>query len=89
MQTVVPDGAPQFTWLKNGKPFFPEERFKVLFKEDEDSLALVFQHVQPEDAGLYTCIASTSRGKIACSAELSVQGKKTFDIMFKIYFVII
>ncbi|XP_025192239.1 obscurin isoform X4 [Melanaphis sacchari] len=74
MQTVVPDGTPHFTWLRNGKPFNPEERFKVLFKDDEDSLALVFQNVKPEDAGLYTCIASTCRGKISCSAELSVQG---------------
>ncbi|XP_060875327.1 obscurin isoform X5 [Metopolophium dirhodum] len=74
MQTVVPDGTPHFTWLKNGKPFNPEERFKVLFKDDEDSLALVFQNVKPEDAGLYTCIASTCHGKISCSAELSVQG---------------
>ncbi|XP_022174781.1 obscurin-like isoform X5 [Myzus persicae] len=74
MQPVIPDGTPHFTWLKNGKPFNPEERFKVLFKDDEDSLALVFQNVKPEDAGLYTCIASTCHGKISCSAELSVQG---------------
>lgn len=44
-------------------------------KDDEDSLALVFTHVKPEDAGLYTCVASTSSGKISCSAELTVQGK--------------
>lgn len=43
-------------------------------QDDEDSLALVFQHVKPEDAGLYTCVASTSTGKISCSAELTVQG---------------
>lgn len=78
MQTEIPDGTPKFTWLKNGKAFNPEERFKVLFRDDEDSLALVFQNVKPEDAGLYTCIASTCRGKISCSAELNVQGKVTF-----------
>ncbi|KAL1110551.1 hypothetical protein AAG570_008079, partial [Ranatra chinensis] len=65
---------PVFTWLKDGKPFNPEERFKVLFQDDQDSLALVFTHVKPEDAGLYTCVASTSSGKISCSAELTVQG---------------
>ena len=40
-------------------------------------MALVFQHINPEDAGLYTCVASTSTGKISCSAELSVEGGVT------------
>ncbi|CAG4950620.1 unnamed protein product [Parnassius apollo] len=65
---------PAFTWKRDGQPFDPEERFKVLLGEDEDSLALVFQHVKPEDAGLYTCVAKTSTGNISCSAELTVQG---------------
>ena len=43
-------------------------------QDEEDSLALVFQHVKPEDAGLYTCVAQTTSGKISCSAELTVQG---------------
>lgn len=63
-----------FSWKRNGLEFDPEERFKVIFGEDEDSLALVFQHVKPEDAGIYTCVAQTSTGNISCSAELSVQG---------------
>uniref|UniRef100_A0A1B6FN80 Obscurin n=1 Tax=Cuerna arida TaxID=1464854 RepID=A0A1B6FN80_9HEMI len=71
---LKPGEQPNFTWLRDGKPFDPEDRFKVLFKDDEDSLALVFQHVTPEDAGLYTCVASTTSGKISCSAELTVQG---------------
>lgn len=25
-------GVPKFSWLKNGKPFSPEERFKVIYK---------------------------------------------------------
>ncbi|KAL4713897.1 hypothetical protein ACJJTC_015551 [Scirpophaga incertulas] len=65
---------PSFTWKRDGQPFDPEERFKVLLGDDEDSLALVFQHVRPEDAGLYTCVAKTSTGNISCSAELTVQG---------------
>ncbi|XP_049802567.1 obscurin isoform X3 [Schistocerca nitens] len=71
---LQPGEEPKFTWLRDGKPFDPEERFNVLFKDEEDSLALVFQHVKPEDAGLYTCVASTTSGKISCSAELTVQG---------------
>lgn len=72
---ILPAGEKTaFTWKRNGVDFDPEERFKVLFGEDEDSLALVFQHVKPEDAGIYTCVAQTSTGNISCSAELSVQG---------------
>ncbi|XP_018318315.1 muscle M-line assembly protein unc-89 isoform X3 [Mycetomoellerius zeteki] len=65
---------PRFIWTRDGQTFDPEERFKVLFKDNEDTLALVFQHVKPEDAGLYTCVAQTSTGNISCSAELTVQG---------------
>ncbi|KAM7283994.1 hypothetical protein ISCGN_001097, partial [Ixodes scapularis] len=32
-----------------------------------------FDDVECNDAGLYTCVASTSSGKISCSAELTVQ----------------
>ncbi|XP_043255290.1 obscurin-like isoform X3 [Colletes gigas] len=71
---LEPGMEPQFTWLRDGRPFDPEERFKVLFQDNEDTLALVFQHVRPEDAGLYTCVAQTSTGNISCSAELTVQG---------------
>ncbi|XP_024939523.1 obscurin isoform X4 [Cephus cinctus] len=71
---LEPGEEPQFMWLRDGQPFDPEERFKVLFKDSEDTLALVFQHVKPEDAGLYTCVAQTSTGNISCSAELTVQG---------------
>nr|XP_033338378.1 obscurin isoform X2 [Megalopta genalis] len=71
---LEPGMEPQFNWLRDGKPFDPEERFKVLFQDNEDTLALVFQHVRPEDAGLYTCVAQTSTGNISCSAELTVQG---------------
>ncbi|XP_017836914.1 obscurin isoform X3 [Drosophila busckii] len=72
---ILPAGEkPVFAWKRNGEDFDPEERFKVLFGEDEDSLALVFQHVKPEDAGIYTCVAQTTTGNISCSAELSVQG---------------
>ncbi|KAG7203298.1 hypothetical protein KM043_010391 [Ampulex compressa] len=71
---LEPGTDPKFIWMRDGQPFDPEERFKVLFQDNEDTLALVFQHVKPEDAGLYTCVAQTSTGNISCSAELTVQG---------------
>lgn len=72
---LEPGQRPAFHWKKDGETFDPEERFKVLLGDDDDSLALVFQHVKPEDAGLYTCVAHTSTGNISCSAELTVQGQ--------------
>jgi len=73
-KTLKPGEEPSFTWFKGGQEFDPDDRFKVLFKDEEDTLALVFQHINPEDAGLYTCVANTTGGKIACSAELTVEG---------------
>ncbi|CAH0545687.1 unnamed protein product [Brassicogethes aeneus] len=73
-EILGPGRRSSFHWKKDGVPFEPEERFKVLMGDDEDSLALVFQHVKPDDVGLYTCVAQTSRGHISCSAELTVHG---------------
>ena len=72
---LAPGEKPEFQWYKDGAAYDPEERFKVSYQDEEDTLALVFQHVKPEDAGLYTCVAATSSGKISCSAELTVQGQ--------------
>lgn len=72
---ILPAGEqPVWKWKRNGSEFNPEERFKVILGDDEDSLALLFQHVKPEDAGIYTAVAQTSTGNISCSAELTVQG---------------
>ncbi|KAL1518226.1 hypothetical protein ABEB36_001883 [Hypothenemus hampei] len=73
-EILAPGEKPDFHWKKDGVPFVPDERFKVLMGDDEDSIALVFQHVKPDDVGLYTCVAQTSRGHISCSAELTVHG---------------
>ncbi|XP_053213912.1 obscurin-like isoform X4 [Panonychus citri] len=67
--------TPAFRWFKDGQEFEASERFQCTFDDEEDTIALIFQHVTPDDAGLYTCVASTSSGKISCSAELSVQGE--------------
>ena len=71
---MKPGEEPSFTWFKGGAEFDPDERFKVLFKDEEDTLAQVFQHINQEEAGLYRCVANTSGGKIACSAKLTVEG---------------
>ena len=42
-KTVKGGEEPTFTWFKSGQEFDPEDRFKVLFKDEEDTLALVFQ----------------------------------------------
>ena len=83
--TSGPGEKPEFTWYRDGAPYDPEERFKVDFKDEEDTLSLVFQHVKPEDAGLYTCVAATSAGKISCSAELTVQGSSVIFLFFNIF----
>lgn len=31
-ELLQPGEQPNFTWLRDGKPFDPEDRFKVLFK---------------------------------------------------------
>lgn len=61
----------------------------INWQDDEDSLALVFQHVKPEDAGLYTCVASTSSGKISCSAELTVQGQSVQSLVLSCHYALI
>ncbi|KPM04337.1 unc-89-like protein 2 [Sarcoptes scabiei] len=66
--------SPAFKWFKDGKEFEASERFQVQFDDQEDTVALIFQHVTKDDIGLYTCVANTSSGKISCSAELNVQG---------------
>lgn len=67
--------TPAFKWFKDGSEFDASERFLCQFNEEEDTIGLVFQHVSPEDAGLYTCVAKTQGGKISCSAELTVEGE--------------
>jgi hypothetical protein len=73
-ESVSRPRTPSFHWFKDGVEFDAADRFKCQFDDEEDSLALLFQKVTPDDAGLYTCIAKTSNGKISCSAELTVQG---------------
>ena len=38
---VNPGEEPTFTWFKSGQEFDPGDRFKVLCKDDEDTLGMV------------------------------------------------
>ncbi|GBN70955.1 Obscurin, partial [Araneus ventricosus] len=73
-KTSTPDIVDNVQWPKDNIEVESSERFKVAIDESEDTVSLMFQHVTPDDAGMYTCVASTSSGKISCSAELTVQG---------------
>lgn len=66
--------TPSFHWFKDGVEFEGTDRFQCQFDDEEDSLALIFQRVTPDDVGVYTCVAETSNGKISCHAQLSVHG---------------
>ena len=39
-KTLKAGEEPSFTWFKGGQEFDPDDRFKVLFKDEEDTLEL-------------------------------------------------
>lgn len=43
--------TPAFRWFRDGSEFDASERFQCQFDDAEDTIALVFQHVTPGDAG--------------------------------------
>lgn len=55
---------------KDGDQLFrPEENFKALMGDDEDTVAFVFQHVSSEDSTL-TSVARTTRGILSFGATV-------------------
>ncbi|XP_064646398.1 twitchin-like isoform X5 [Lineus longissimus] len=58
-------------WLKNGKEVLAKDRYKFLFVDD-DTYSLVIQDSQPEDTGLYTCIARNKHGECKADVKLTV-----------------
>jgi hypothetical protein len=65
-----------YRWFKNGIEFEADDRFQCLYSEIENTISLVFQNVKPSDAGVYTCVAQTMKGRISCSAELKPEKSK-------------
>ena len=45
---VNPGEEPTFTWFKSGQEFDPGDRFKVLCKDDEDTLGMVSHKISLE-----------------------------------------
>ncbi|XP_060519333.1 obscurin-like [Cylas formicarius] len=59
---------------KDGDQLFkPDEGFKALMGDDEDTVTFVFQHVNPDDDGTLTSVARTTRGLLSFGAV--VQGE--------------
>ncbi|KAG8183020.1 hypothetical protein JTE90_017107 [Oedothorax gibbosus] len=80
-KTSTPDIVDNIQWNKDSKEVEVEssEHFECTTGEQTDTVSLKFKHVTPDDSGIYTCVASTTSGKISCSAELTVQGSLLRD----------
>lgn len=42
-ELLKPGEQPNFTWLRDGKPFDPEDRFKVIFQVRDDICYSIFK----------------------------------------------
>ncbi|XP_026767049.3 contactin-5 [Pangasianodon hypophthalmus] len=57
---------PSYHWLRNGQPLNTQSRVQTLNGE------LIIQKVQPDDSGMYQCVAENKYGAIYSSAELKI-----------------
>ena len=64
---------PKLTWSKNGHQNIPEAHVK----QEVDSKLLMFQSIQPEHSGVYTCTATNQFGNASTSTNVTVIGKVT------------
>ena len=74
--------TPAVHWIKDGKILVTEIPSSI--REYSLSISLKMNSTSKSMGGLYTCVASTSAGKVSCSAELSVEGGITQ--LLKVYF---
>lgn len=72
---VAGQPEPVVEWFKNDTKITDEGRTVLLDDEEEDLFSLVIEHVKPEDAGVYKCVASNDVGETSCTANLQVQEK--------------
>lgn len=60
-----------------------EESPRWKFIEEEDNYTLLIYEVQPEDAGLYDCVALNNVGKATCTAKLNIESKLIFGPLIR------
>jgi hypothetical protein len=58
-ETLNPAENPDFKWMRDGKPFDPEERFKVLFKVITSKINI--RRVKPLLGQAIQCISKDKR----------------------------
>ncbi|XP_075588793.1 LOW QUALITY PROTEIN: titin-like [Dermatophagoides farinae] len=66
---------PEITWFKDGRQLFDCEHFKLVVNE-EGSHALLIMGADPQDSGLYKCVASNQNGQSAFTVRLLVLEKE-------------
>lgn len=55
---LQPGEEAQFQWLRDGQPFDPEERFKVLFKVSDNRQGNSEGHFSVEYSAIPSCIGT-------------------------------
>lgn len=62
--------SPITSWYRNGELVVRTERISPTW--DGETAMLEIENLEPEDAGVYTCVAENDAGKSYCSASLKV-----------------
>jgi len=68
--TVKGDPEPQITWFKDGEAVSSSDIVDLKYRQGLASLSI--NELFPEDAGKYTCKATSSQGEAECSCKLTV-----------------
>ncbi|KAL3084591.1 hypothetical protein niasHT_035590 [Heterodera trifolii] len=72
--TVTGNPPPKIEWFKDGQPV-DEERVQTLYKSGVASLEMF--NTRPQDAGVYTCVASNELGQDETSAPVAVETRQS------------
>ncbi|KAL3085545.1 hypothetical protein niasHT_037286 [Heterodera trifolii] len=72
--TVTGNPPPKIEWFKDGQPV-DEERVQTLYKSGVASLEMF--NTRPQDASVYTCVASNELGQDETSAPVAVETRQS------------